>query len=1433
MGPLQDARVVGRVDYERSLKDPEMQVQGKGRRFASESKARAYAESLAGDAVLVRDGANIWVYKAHRTLPGEQFQAVPPSPSATARLQPMAGIDSKVAGVALAKQDGTKDWLGPESSKSTPTPEERRTWALSDYPDYAQKVAEVLTRTQKAITKALAHQRGEKTKLLSALAKDIKKAQKALGNDDFPSAVAALSRIEKAAQSARVPVDIRTSLLTALKAPAAPTPAPAENVQQAEQLLRTLSQQSEILANAVFADPYADFIWGRGTLRPDDTMAHLLVLNASLWSVLRDIRYGKIGPKDFGKANWNAVQAEDYWHLAMQRLPTLDQESTIRGLIRDPFWQESPIKLRDPQRGSLLQLVKSDPHARIFELRPENVAGPHQGILGLFKRSFASTGLWPFDQYMAEPSAVQAFAQSDLGRHLHQSAVQTGTTSPHTYPTAQAEAAISLAHTLFKGSSLPENASQALLVMSTATGVSTVETVPLFDVDESELKRRVKDEELVSYISIGGEQGPFIGVQARKPEEVIADIKDKLRAQSKRAGHQASPESTPQFSKQTLQQMHAMLDGDLPARLASEASRATWYRRTSEVGQMVAILLATWGSGVVYDAAALELGAGRMALQYGNLAATSATFTSMSFLQAGDVDLWGYPNNAAIFWLLGWYGRFAQGAGKAVAETAETTPAGKWLAATSEKVLGNKAALSQQVGNAGAHAGIILGSSAVLTGYTAVESTLRHSSPTWKQTKTQFWHNMQMLTALHVISRAIFAVRPMLAPGSQNQAKLDALSKKQDTLQRELTTKLQELSNAWEQTTKFPEGLVEQLNHAKKVEAMMQEIAGKASEVEASRVVLVEHLRRTLPPEDSQPLIDQLEKVKTPTQQAAPLLDSIARDTQLRDLMTRATVDIQKFFGYFVTTLPSYGMSWQSYADSVRALENHQTQLTQQKDALVSNNSQAKSQRTDNAIKALDALNERIAHGLTLARETEATRPAIKRIREIVSMTNIPPAERAEAENLIKQISAFVTKTHESRREFLRPELWEDVKDSWLDDLLSLRGFLDRDALLPSTLAMIKDAPPALMRGIQGELRVEEAKFDSEFINAFKPSEFKKMPKWTMEETGRKFTEEFDTLVNRYQQGTPAERDALMAEMADRFGSVLFTRTLQELRTGDPITLESWALSMELPTHQRQSARDFSENQFDMFQERLKNGADPAEFEQDLARELNNGGFYLIAKRAIEKGDLSLFTNSFQQMRPPLRAVQRIKEIFEDPEYMLRMTRLMEREVMIRADSSGKPRDTAFFEMLNEWESGGGFGPVANIEKRIYSFNEWHQMLQQGALFHDVALNDANRQYTSFPHGQETHRVQWNIIMRDMRLHPEFYADQQIARPVDLFIAIAKTSNNYLDWNGTGYRPFGKQAQFTSYWDALFDTDSTYKNFSSPEFVRPTHHLWPSVGSWY
>lgn len=189
-----------------------------------------------------------------------------------------------------------------------------------------------------------------------------------------------------------------------------------------------------------------------------------------------------------------------------------------------------------------------------------------------------------------------------------------------------------------------------------------------------------------------------------------------------------------------------------------------------------------------------------------------------------------------------------------------------------------------------------------------------------------------------------------------------------------------------------------------------------------------------------------------------------------------------------------------------------------------------------------------------------------------------------------------------------------------------------------------------------------------------------------------------------------------------------------------------------------------------------------------------------------------------ERMRPGFDSIRRL---LGDQGKVATLMQELETEVVERSLRTGEPLELAREAILAAAEERHGFKAAFDLPARIYDRADWRAMLRDGAMFKDSAFKDLTR--AGAVHGYETHRLQWNLVMREMESRPSGFGE--VSKASDYFKFLGGLDDAKLDWknSGIGYN--------STAWFELFD--STQKNFSSPEFLRDAHAYFPGLGRWY
>jgi len=172
-----------------------------------------------------------------------------------------------------------------------------------------------------------------------------------------------------------------------------------------------------------------------------------------------------------------------------------------------------------------------------------------------------------------------------------------------------------------------------------------------------------------------------------------------------------------------------------------------------------------------------------------------------------------------------------------------------------------------------------------------------------------------------------------------------------------------------------------------------------------------------------------------------------------------------------------------------------------------------------------------------------------------------------------------------------------------------------------------------------------------------------------------------------------------------------------------------------------------------------------------------------------------------------------IRQFLADGQRVFRRLQQLEIEVMSKARETEKAPELVLQDILFQCEIENGFNhSVAELDKGL-SAQQWYDLLKKGSLFHDVA-------FVGQPHGIDSHRLQWNLVMREMKDHPEQYGNLS---PGNLYKKLGDAEL----MKQMGY-PFGDRE---SVWRDLFDVLHV-ANFSTTDCVtRVVKDYVPGLGN--
>ncbi len=522
-----------------------------------------------------------------------KLAAQPKNPEAKALLPYVDAALALLAGSGRPHLGFDELATGSPTAPPPATPEaERMVRALAVYPEYRQalfRTVDYLHHTTRAGRSSLGAQ-GRPTARLSRVVETADATVNAFKRGNWGEVAAHLAELRTVladAHAGELPGygrDLLASVqerLAARLTPPTGVPAPAAQQVEAERLVRAYNGVTELVANAIFADIYIDFVdtfGNTGRVRPHDATSAFLRLNVSLWTVLRDLRHGAVSPRDFGKQHWQEVTAENMYDLAIKRLhaDSIDYDLTAPVMLADPIWVEAPVTLRDENK--------------VFALAPENIGGfMSKAIVTVVAPNEAAEHIeqLPFAQQMRK-AAVNA------ARHAERDG----------FAATSAAAQVSTAYALFHGSGLPANASQALLTLATVADVALAipELAPA-GTSEKELDQQVKRGEILARQEINGN---WVVFRPKPVPEIIAEIRRQLT--QGRLDH---------LGPEVLQQIRELTGPEsdpgklLADRMASEADTRKWRQLSAAAVDVAVIVALSLSGGGAAAGAARAAGASR------------------------------------------------------------------------------------------------------------------------------------------------------------------------------------------------------------------------------------------------------------------------------------------------------------------------------------------------------------------------------------------------------------------------------------------------------------------------------------------------------------------------------------------------------------------------------------------------------------------------------------------------------------------------------------------------------------------------------------------------------------------------------------------------------------------------------------------------------
>jgi hypothetical protein len=733
------------------------------------------------------------------------------------------GSNRPVVTKSTPASNAAKAFFDPDATKFSAAGVER---VLRDYPKLEQRVVEMLSAVDRSLQHAQTLELAPAT--TDGARRVLEHAKQAFGRGDMASAAQHLAlldgKLEPLAASdagiARAKSALRTRLVSAVSN-VLEVPPPAV-LAKGEALLASHAQQSQVLLDSVTSDSHVHFskddvasvLNGFGAkeagerLTSHDAAKALLRLNASLWSVQRDLRNGTLSAQDFGKPEWAGVDGKAMSDLAMKRLrnDSVDFDAEMKGMLRDPVWSKNPLTVQDETTGH------SEP------LTPENAGN-------WMKESITSV--------VTPNRAAEYLGGLDVMQGIRADAIKVANAPVDQQAAAMVSAKLNAAYSIFKGGDLAPNASQSFTVAASVAGVSLTATKAApKGASSSELDRQVKDGEILGNFQ---KDGTTYTVTARTIPDIAREIRGKM---STGVLADLDPKARAALNEMTGP---AKAPGALMAsRTDNEASDRNWRRTVGELVTTGAIGVASMGVGTIAEGAlygllktaAPALEASSTLLSGTRLAASSATYTTMS--KAGqDLSATDYLVDMGMMGVLGAGAKFAGLAGKLVPGSGLGAQLGRG-AVTQTAAVTTAASLT--------------------TGLGALDQTARGNSPTWKQLKESFGHNLAVVGTLHGVNLGLARIAPQLGAGTQQRADFEALRSRVHDANAKVSTTLERISDVLSKAGTVPEA--RRAGLAEYQETLMKKLDAHRAEADGLRTELLGFTRRYLPGQTNEVLKD-------------------------------------------------------------------------------------------------------------------------------------------------------------------------------------------------------------------------------------------------------------------------------------------------------------------------------------------------------------------------------------------------------------------------------------------------------------------------------------------------------------------------------------------------------------------------------------------------
>ncbi|MEM6273759.1 MAG: hypothetical protein AAF735_00835 [Myxococcota bacterium] len=690
-----------------------------------------------------------------------------------------------------------------------PLDPQRLAEALAGYPDYRDQVVLAIDDAIANLDRRTGPQPRQLVQELAEARREIDRGEVLDASESLVAFVQATRGLVDEAEFAdRLWLsELHSETLSAIRPPRSEHEAPARILHLADGLFGAYKRQSELALNSIIADGYSEAIDIFGErVRPDDARSGLMRMNVALWSVRRDLEYGRIGPAEFGVETWSDVDGRSLYDEALDRLEedAIDFGALAPAMRADPAWSLSPVSVID-ERGERSALDENE--------------------LGFMHRSIYSL-LFPND-------AAEDLQDRPFANVMRDGAIRSAEAAPEDGDSIDREALIDTAFAFFDGHGTPQNASQALFTIATAT------EVPLIDVelapsgtDEDTLNEWLESGDIAGFRHREGL--PTLLYRPRTPQDVARDAAERLDG-----GH------LDHFSEQSRRQLEAMLTGEPPgsalqARVDDEAWNRRWRIVSGQAVELAVIVIASGGIGAVAETAAVGARLSFGATQASRFLATTTSFTTLHGIATGELELAHYPRDALMFGALHATGLLSQLAARTAIPGTGTT-----------------ARLMQA---AAGHTGGVVSAAALVTGFGVLEQTLSEQTPDWDQIRTQFTNNLATVALVHTVNMGLMRVAPYLAPGAAIQRAFRDLELRAQRNSQELISVTSELRLLTQRANQANVTAAERAELATQTSAVIQRVERLAQEARTLHLEMQTFIsvRAGLPPEQQEAIRRQL-----------------------------------------------------------------------------------------------------------------------------------------------------------------------------------------------------------------------------------------------------------------------------------------------------------------------------------------------------------------------------------------------------------------------------------------------------------------------------------------------------------------------------------------------------------------------------------------------